>query len=222
MDPFSTSAVLAGINSAFRFAEYAIRIAEVGTENGVFVRTIQVVRNDLNEVERLLSVDSVQKKLIGYPQKQLWIRTAIHSTRIALCEIGRWVERARVDQETTGTIKFETRIRWVFNDHEKLVNRKTELLACHQQLSGILAYLTPLEDIASTSNPPSFDEVTYFDDIFPPRRRMRQRLQHIGIKPYVVTHEGNIPDHSFRIERLTSLRKNKTGLLFVSNTRPSS
>jgi hypothetical protein len=180
MEPFSAGAIFAGINSAFKFAEYAVRIAEVGTENEVFVRTIQVVRNDLDEVQRLLSVESVQRKLIRIPAKLAWIKGAVHSTRAALHEIGRWVERARVDQQATGTVRFETRVRWVFNDHEKLLNRQTELSACHQQLSSILAFLTPLEEILPTSEPPSFDDVTYFDDIIPPRQRRKQNQQHIA------------------------------------------
>jgi hypothetical protein len=181
MEPFSASAIFAGINSAFRFAEYAVRIAEVGTENEVFVRTIQVVRNDLEEVQRLLSVASVQKRLTGIPAKLAWIKTAIHSTRTALFEIGRWVERARVDQQAIGTVRFETRVRWVFNDHEKLLNRQTELSACHQQLSSILTFLTPLEEILPSTDPPSFEEITYFDDVIRPRQRRKQVQQQVEI-----------------------------------------
>ncbi|KAF2691610.1 hypothetical protein K458DRAFT_353471, partial [Lentithecium fluviatile CBS 122367] len=176
MEPFSTTAIFAGINSAFRFAELAVRIAEVGTENEVFVRTIQVVRTDLTEAQRLLSTESVQKKLKFNPAKLAWIKSAIDSTRTALFEIGRWVERARADQQATGTVKFETRVRWVFNDHEKLLNRQTELSACHQQLSNVLAYLTPLEEIVVTPDKPPLDETTDFDDLISPRQR-RQKLQ---------------------------------------------
>ena len=144
MDPLSAS-LFTSIGSAFKFADVAVRVAEVGSENAVFVRAIQVVRSDLEEVERLLSQKSVQQKLVLIDGKIHWIKTAIKNTRNALNEIGRWVERARVEQESTGSIRFDTRVRWVFSDHEKLLNRKLELSTCHQQLSNVLGYLVGLE-----------------------------------------------------------------------------
>ncbi|KAF2183184.1 hypothetical protein K469DRAFT_584120, partial [Zopfia rhizophila CBS 207.26] len=164
MEPFSTSAIFAGINTAFKFAEFAVRIAEVGTENEVFVRMIQVVREDLNETERLLNVASVRSKLTSTPGKLPWIKAAINSTKASLNDIGKWVERARVDQQTTGAVRFETRVRWVFNDHEKLLNRKMELSTCHQQLSNVLSYLIQLEDVSSNLEPPTYHDTTFFDD----------------------------------------------------------
>ncbi|KAF3036359.1 hypothetical protein E8E11_001608 [Didymella keratinophila] len=125
MDPLSAG-MFASIGSAFKFADVAVRIAEVGSENAVFVRTIYVVRSDLEEVERLLSLESVQIMLAATPGKLPWIKKALHNTRYALNEIGKWVERARVEQESTGSIKFDTRVRWVFSDHEKLVNHTEE------------------------------------------------------------------------------------------------
>jgi hypothetical protein len=164
-EPISIGAIFASIGSAFKFADFAIRVAEVGSENEVFVRTIRVVRDDLHEVERLLNADSVRRKLTGMPGKLPWIRGAVLNTKSALNENGRWVERARSEQESTGTIQFETRVRWVFNDHEKLINRKTELMTCHQQLSNVLGYLIRLEDIPTISEPPDYTDTTFFDDI---------------------------------------------------------
>ncbi|KAJ8109604.1 hypothetical protein OPT61_g7337 [Boeremia exigua] len=170
MDPLSAG-VFASIGSAFKFADVAVRIAEVGSENAVFVRAICVVRSDLEEVERLLSLVSIQLKLAGTPGKLPWIKNAIQNTRSALNEIGKWVERARVEQETTGSIKFDTRVRWVFNDHEKLLNRKTELAACHQQLSNVLGYLVSLEERTADSGSPDCEDSTYLDDILSRHRR---------------------------------------------------
>ncbi|KAF1926302.1 uncharacterized protein M421DRAFT_7227 [Didymella exigua CBS 183.55] len=170
MDPFSAG-VFTSIGSAFKFADVAIRIAEVGSENAVFVRTICVVRSDLEEVERLLSEDTVQKKLTATPGKLPWIKTAIHNTRYALNEIGRWVERVRVEQESTGSIRFDTRVRWVFSDHEKLLSRKTELSTCHQQLSSILGYLVGLEVAPGHPAPQEYEDTTQFEDVLARHRR---------------------------------------------------
>ncbi|KAH7088372.1 hypothetical protein FB567DRAFT_628101 [Paraphoma chrysanthemicola] len=170
-EPFSLGAIFASVGSAFKFADLAVRVAEVGSENEVFVRTIRVVRDDLNEVERLLSNDSVHRKVTGIPGKLPWIKGAIINTKSALNEIGKWVEHARAEQESTGSIRFETRIRWVFNDHEKLLNRKTELSTCHQQLSNVLTYLLRLEDVPTTAEPPEYIEATFFDDILSRHKR---------------------------------------------------
>jgi hypothetical protein len=156
MDPLSAG-MFASIGSAFKFADVAVRIAEVGSENAVFVRTIYVVRSDLEEVERLLSLEPVRKKLAATPGKLPWIKNALQNTRYALNEIGKWVERARV--------------RWVFSDHEKLVNRKTELSTCHQQLSNILGYLIGLEVAQSHPAPQEYGDATHFDDILARHRR---------------------------------------------------
>ncbi|KAF3033089.1 hypothetical protein E8E12_003801 [Didymella heteroderae] len=190
MDPFSAG-MFASIGSAFKFADVAVRVAEVGSENAVFVRTIYVVRSDLEEVERLLSQEPVQRKLAATPGKLPWIKKAIQNTRYALNEIGRWVERARVEQESKGSIKLDTRVRWVFSDHEKLLNRKTELSTCHQQLSIVLGFLIGLEVAPSQQAEQEYEDTTYFDDILARHRRTsRPKLQntdsnqkHLAVPP---------------------------------------
>ncbi|XPS80104.1 hypothetical protein M3J07_012091 [Ascochyta lentis] len=170
MDPFSAG-MFASIGSAFKFADIAVRIAEVGSENAVFVRAIQIVRSDLEEVERLLIVTSVQARLAATPGKLPWVKTAINNTRCALNDIGKWVERARVEQETTGSVRFETRVRWIFNDHEKLVNRQAELSTCHQQLSNVLGYLVCMENLPTSPVPREYGSVDCFDDILSRHQR---------------------------------------------------
>lgn len=165
------AAILTGIHTAFKFADFAVRIAEVGTENEVFVRTIRVVREDLREVERLLSDESICSRLASTAGRLSWVKGAIDSTKIALNDIGKWVERARVDQEATGSVRFETRVRWVFNDRERLLNRKSELRACHQQLSTVLTYLLRLDEVPRVPVPPTYTETILFSDILSPRQR---------------------------------------------------
>jgi hypothetical protein len=169
-DPISLGTIFASIGSAFRFADLAIRIAEVGTENEVFVRTIQIVRDDLNEVERLLNADSVQQNLANVPSKLPWIRNATVNTKSALDDIAKWVERARSEQEATGGIHFNTRVKWVINDHEKLMNRTTELTACHQQLLNVSSYLVHLEDVP-VSKTLDYSDTAFFDDVLSRHRR---------------------------------------------------
>jgi hypothetical protein len=175
-DPVSAGAAFAFLNSAFKLAEYAVQLYGVESENGVFVRLIQRVRLDLEETERLLCVPSVKKKLISTPGKLPWIKGAITSTKSALNEIGRWVERVRAEKEGYGSVSWENRVRWVFNDHDKLVNRRMELGTSHQALSTALTYLAPLEQTETPLDaaPPQYDDATYFDDFLSPRQKRRK------------------------------------------------
>jgi hypothetical protein len=88
-EPISTAAVFAFLNSCFKLAEYAVKIYSVESENGVFVRMILRIRQDLEETERLLSVPSVKARLLSTPQKSTWIRGVVLSNKAALNEIGR-------------------------------------------------------------------------------------------------------------------------------------
>jgi hypothetical protein len=178
-EPFTAFTFL---NAAFQLSEYAIKLYGVGSENGVFVRAIQRVRLDIEETERLIHVPSVRVKLISTPGKLPWIKGVILSAKHALNDIGRWVERVRADKEGYGCVTFESRVRWVFNDHNKLMNRQLELNTCHQTLSTVLSYLAPLEHQES-SEPPQYEDVISYDDVLSPRQRRRQARdvgKHIG------------------------------------------
>lgn len=175
-EPISTAAVFAFLNSCFKLAEYAVRVYGVESENGVFVRLIQRVRLDMEETERLLAVPSIKAKLLSTPEKLPWIKGSLYSTKAALNEIGRWVERVRAEKQGYGNISFETRVRWVFNDQEKLVTRSLELRTSHQTISTVLAYLTPLEQLENLApaEPPKYDDVEFVDDLLSPRQRRRK------------------------------------------------
>ncbi len=153
-----------------------MRLYSVGSENGVFVRMIQRVRLDLEETERLIYSPTVKSKLVATPGKLPWIKGVILSTKETLNEIGRWVERVRSDKEGHGSISWENRVRWVFSDNEKLANRSMELGTCHQALSTVLAYLSPLEQAAAplAAEPPEYQDATFLDDLLSPRQRRRK------------------------------------------------
>lgn len=116
-----------------------IQLIEVGSENHVFVRTIQRFRLDLEETERLLSIAVIKAHLVNNPQNGYWIKNAIYSTKCSLNDIGLYVERVRADRDRDGEVTFAHRVRWVLKDHGKLENRRSELAACHQTLSIVLS-----------------------------------------------------------------------------------
>ncbi|KAH6676307.1 hypothetical protein B0J14DRAFT_352007 [Halenospora varia] len=167
------------LNSAVKFSEYAVKLSNVGSENGVFVRLILRVRKDLEEVERLICTPSVKKRLVNTPGKLPYIKDVIFSTKSALNDIGRWVDRVRADKEGYGSISFENRVRWVFNDHDKLTNRTLELSTNHRSLSSVLQYLMPLErpespTIPENASPPTYDDTTALDEILLSPRQLRE------------------------------------------------
>jgi hypothetical protein len=155
MADFGASAIFGGINTAFKFSEFAIALKDVGKENAVFARTIQRVKDDLEETERLLYLPEVKSALARYPGKIAWINKAISSVKVALNDIGLYVERARSDKDRDGSVSFENRVRWVLKDHEKLKNRAVELNTCHISLSSVLEELHRLEHLGAVTSGPS-------------------------------------------------------------------
>jgi hypothetical protein len=185
MADLGASAVFGAINTAFKFSEFVIALSEVGSENNVFVRTIQRVRLDLEETERLLRVPSIKLVLLNNPEKLEWMKNAIHSTKCALNDIGLYVERVRADKDRDGEITFGHRVRWVLKDHEKLENRRSELAACHQTLTTVLNTLHPLELMGGftavvpppmpDAPPPAYEPSPDF--ISPPYRRKKKKVK---------------------------------------------
>jgi len=177
-EPVSTAAVFAFLNSCFKFAEYAVKLYGVESENGIFVHLIQQVQLDLEETERLLAVPAVTKKLKSTPEKWRWIRESITRTKASVNEIGKWVEPVRGEQVAYGSVSFRTKVKWIFNDHDKLVTRSAQLRAAHQTLSNVLVFLTPLEDSTSQEpeSLPTYDDAISLDPLLSRQQRRQKEL----------------------------------------------
>jgi hypothetical protein len=208
MTDLGAGAIFGAINSAFKFSEFVIALNEVGRENNVFVRTIQRVKFDLEETERLLHLPEVKAALAKQPAKIPWINEAIVSTKTALNEIGKYVERARSDEARDGSIGFAVRVRWVLNDHDKLENRRMELNACHLTLSNVLTMLQRLESIEPFSTvplqpqssvpdeaPPTYEAVVGDETFISPHMRRKARKE--ATQPTVVTEEAVVGNEVF-------------------------
>jgi hypothetical protein len=116
-------------------------------------------------VERLLSVDSIQAKLVSVPGRLSWTKSAIENITVALEAIGGWVDSMNTEQWPTGSVQSDSGLRWMLSDRRQLTSRTTELMACHQQLSNVLSFLNRLEDFSTAKIPPTYQNTTYFDDI---------------------------------------------------------
>jgi hypothetical protein len=97
--------------------------------------------------------------------------SAIKNTNSALEETGNWVDRMNADQPSPGSVQANGRFHGTLPDHRQLPSRKTELMACHQQLSNVLNFLTRLEDLSTAQEPPTYQDPTYYDDIAFKHRR---------------------------------------------------
>jgi hypothetical protein len=209
-EPVSTAAVFAFLNSCFKFAEYAVKLYGVESENWVFVRLIKLVQLDLEETERLLTVPTVTKKLKVTPEKWRWIRESITSAKASLNEIGKWVEPVRGEQVAYGSVSFRTKVKWIFNDHDKLLTRSAQLKTTHQTLSNMLIFLAPLEDLATQEpeNLPTYDNAISLDAFLSPQQRLKRAQFLDSCRKNDETHaEGAISSEPDWIHRqLTSTR----------------
>lgn len=138
------------IGGAYKFGEFlhrAKRLRDVGPSNAVYVRLINRVRLDLDEVRRLLTVREVHDALEANPEKAKWVYGAMRDVRGALENIAPHTERVAGDIEDGRRIGLRHRVYWLISEQEKLENREKELTVAHASLTEVIGYLTALEPI---------------------------------------------------------------------------
>lgn len=142
-------AAASAIGGGYKFAEFlhkAKRMKDVGKANAVYVRSIQRVRRDLDEVKRLLSVPEVKDALSQNRPKAEWVFGIMKDTRVALENIIPHTEKVAEDQ-AEGSWGIRHRFVWLISEKEKLANREKELNTVHTSLGEVLGFLTGLEPV---------------------------------------------------------------------------
>lgn len=142
-------AAASAIGGGYKFAEFlhkAKRIKDVGQSNAVYVRSIQRVRRDLDEVKRLLGVAEVKDALSQNRPKAEWVFGVMKDTRVALENIIPHTEKVAEDQ-AEGSWGIRHRFMWLISAKEKLANREKELNTVHTSLGEVLGFLTGLEPV---------------------------------------------------------------------------
>ncbi|OCK78096.1 hypothetical protein K432DRAFT_255682, partial [Lepidopterella palustris CBS 459.81] len=132
----------------YKFSEFAVkvkRLHEVAYQNGVFARIIERVRLDLDETERLLALPSIKFALSSNKEKMAWIESCIASTQEALEGLEEHMGRVGRDLSKGKHVSMWHRMRWVLDEHEKVIHGRMELSASHQSLLQVLGFLTSLE-----------------------------------------------------------------------------
>ncbi|PSN69446.1 hypothetical protein BS50DRAFT_342080 [Corynespora cassiicola Philippines] len=144
----SLGAAATAVGGAYKLGEFlykAKRLRDVGPANAVYVRLINRVRLDLDEVRRLLAVREVHDALEANPEKSKWVYGAMRDVRGALENITPHTERVASDIEEGRRVGVRHRVYWLLSEKEKLENREKELHVAHASLNEVIGYLTALE-----------------------------------------------------------------------------
>ena len=125
-DPISTS-VFAGINTAFKLAEFGLSLNDAPEENLVFCKLIRRVRKDRAEAvrerrEKATALDTT-------PLKKQWIDGTISDVDAALFMIGKLVEGGRADSESGRGMTLKNRFEWVLNRKENFLSKQSLLVS---------------------------------------------------------------------------------------------
>lgn len=139
------AAALGGAYKVGEFLHKAKRLRDVGPSNAVYVRMINRVRTDLDEVRRLLTVREVHDALEANPEKAKWVYGAMRDVRGAIENITPHTERVASDIDDGRRVGLRHRVYWLVSEKEKLENREKELTTAHASLTEVLGYLTSLE-----------------------------------------------------------------------------
>ncbi|EPE28767.1 hypothetical protein GLAREA_09888 [Glarea lozoyensis ATCC 20868] len=142
-------------HSTSEFNKSSTKIVETHSETGVqavragdagvsaFLRTVERIRDDLAELERLLKVDSVKTHLNGTPDKLPYIENVAKNTKAALKEVEVLIEREGANQ--TANTSVGDCSRKMSDGIVELMSHRFEISVCHQALLTALAFLNPLE-----------------------------------------------------------------------------
>jgi len=148
----SVGGAAAALGGAYKLGEFmnkAKRLRDVGPSNAVYVRLINRVRGDLDEVRRLLTVREVHDALEANPEKAKWVYGVMRDVRGSLENITPHTERVAADIEDGRRVGLRHRIYWLLSEKEKLENREKEVAVAHASLTEVIGYLTALEPNSS-------------------------------------------------------------------------
>lgn len=163
-------AIFSAINAAFNFAIVISQLQDVPEEARRFSSLINRVRLDYNESIRLLGHPIVEKRLASDDLERSYIHGTITSTKHALADIGRFVEKIRVqDNGGSGGVSYGRRCEWLWRYRSKVDSSERLLDTAHKSLMGAMqrmvmwigpgpslaptVVLTPVSNMLGFNNP---------------------------------------------------------------------
>jgi hypothetical protein len=144
----SAGSAVAALGGAYKLGEFLLhakKLRDVGPSNAVYVRLINRIRADLDEVRRLLTVKEVHDVLEENKDKAKWVYGSMRDVRGALENITPHTERVGSDIDAGRRVGIRHRFFWLMSEKEKLENREKELVVAHASLLEVIGFLTALE-----------------------------------------------------------------------------
>jgi hypothetical protein len=144
----SLGAVASAAAGGYKIAEFLVhakKLKEVTSENKVFVRLVERVQLDLAEVDRLLKLPAIKHSLRRNPKKVAWIKNTVTAMDMALEQLASYSGTVANDTRGGRHAGLWTRMKWVLDEHEKLVHRQMEVNLSHQGIVAVLQFLGALE-----------------------------------------------------------------------------
>ena len=149
-DPITTS-LLAGINTAFKLAEFGLSLRDAPEEVMVFCGLIRRVREDRAEAGR--ERRDKAHILNTLPLKKQWIEGIMIDVDEALFIIGRLVSYGGADGDKTRSMSLKHRCEWVLSKKESFLTKQSLLSTCHQSLSTAIGYMHSLPGLDQMKSP---------------------------------------------------------------------
>jgi hypothetical protein len=208
-----TGAIVSAVAGAYKFGEFVLKLRHlhgVDGMNSVFVRIVDRVRTDLEEVERLLKLKEVKEALKDNPKKVAWIYNCIGSMRQVLESTNKICGGVTAGL-SSWTWGLYSRAKWVLEDHEKVQHLRMEIAVNHLSVLNVLTYLAPLEPLACCKPKQRFeDRRQNYEEAREFYRGIDQRGAETGrydtekdkyyIKDYEVHREPESDNREFRAE----------------------
>jgi len=170
-------AVFASIGTVFKLIDFCAKLIDVPLENKNFCELIRIVWNDLQECSRLLQLERVKQQLEGDPDRKAYVHRTIDSVKLALNDIGAYVESVSRDEERKkGHTALVHRFQWVLGHQAKLESREKKLSTAHTSLMYVMHTLHIPESQGTLL--PSYDEAVQGgtgETIISPDERWRRR-----------------------------------------------
>lgn len=153
------------INAAFTFAEVIAKINDVPEEARRFSTLINRVRRDYDEALRLWPNPAVQARFAADLAEQRYVHGTIHSVKTALADIGRFVEKIRIqDRDGHGSVSMIKRSEWLWSYRSKVDSSERVLDTSHKSMLGAMHRMVTWISASSSlsalsgSGPPPYQE----------------------------------------------------------------
>ncbi|CAF9942008.1 hypothetical protein IMSHALPRED_003149 [Imshaugia aleurites] len=159
--PDPLSAISSSFNATIKILEVTYQLKAVDEQTADLLSTTRHVDLMVQEAHRLRRLKA---GLLNASERTM-IDKVISDTEDALRAVAKLVEPCRVDKNTKNTIRFGTRVMWVFRDNPSVRDKHQRLQVCHQSLTVVFTCLyskdvvviAPALEGRSEEQPPPYD-----------------------------------------------------------------